>query len=241
MWYVIHTITGKEWECLQQCKDYVDKEYYQNIFIPQYILHRHFKKEWHEIKKVLFPGYLFIDTEQIEPVVTGLKKIFQYARVLRDGELISPITLEEKEFLGAMMDEEYVVRYSEGFLIGEKVCITSGPLKKYRGNIKSVDRHRRLAKLEIPIFGRATPVEVGFGAIARVSEEDFHHMVEENIKKHQKEKTIPLGQVKVVKGIFEGMMGKFLGGDPERDEWTAELELFGVGTKVIFRRDEIQM
>jgi transcription antitermination factor NusG len=140
-----------------------------------------------------------------------------------------------------MMDEEYVVRYSEGFLIGEKVCITSGPLKAYEGYVKSVNRHRRIAKLEIPIFGRATPVEVGFGAFARVTEEDFHQMVEENIQKQPKAEKLFPGQVKVLKGIFQGMSGKFLYGNPEKDEWIVELELFGTGTKVTFERDEIQM
>jgi transcription antitermination factor NusG len=37
------------------------------------------------------------------------------------------------------------------------------------------------------------------------------------------------------------MTGKFLQADPERDEWTVEIDLFGVGTKVTFQRNEIEM
>lgn len=239
MWYVIQTVSGMEEKCMQQCKIYIDKKDYDEIFVPQYIDKKHFKKEWHEIKKVLFPGYVFVDTEAIEPIVKGMKKLNQYTRLLTDGEVISPITKEEQKLLSMMMDKDYIVQYSEGFLIGQEVCITSGPLKQCRGWIKKVDRHRRIAKMEIPIFGRRTPVEVGFGAIARVSKEEFRQMLDDNIKKYETEDET--GHVKVLEGVLAGMTGKFLYADPDRDEWTVELELFGALTKVVFKREEIQM
>ncbi len=91
------------------------------------------------------------------------------------------------------------------------MCITTGPLKKFEGYIRTVDRHRRVAKLEVPILGRPTPKEVGSG------------------------------QIKVLKGIFKGMTGKFLHADVGQNKWTVELELFGVETKVSFRREEIKI
>lgn len=72
---------------------------------------------------------------------------------MRDGELVSPITQEEQAFLSAMMDKDHIVKYSEGFLIGKTVCITQGPLRNYQGNIKNIDRHRRIAKIDVPILG----------------------------------------------------------------------------------------
>ena len=241
MWYVIHTVSGLEQKCLQQCGIYVDRDDYSDMFIPRYIAQKHFKREWHEVEKTLFPGYLFVDTEKIEAVIEGLKKFRQYTKVLRDGEIVSPITDQEQQFLSAMMDQKHLVRYSEGFLIDEKVCITTGPLRNYEGYIRTVDRHRRVAKLEIPIFGRPTPAEVGFGAIKRVSEEEFRCMVEQNIQKHKKISREEPGQIRVLEGVFKGMTGKFLHADAGQNEWTVGLELFGVETKVMFRREEIKM
>ena len=162
MWYVIHTVSGLEQKCLQQCRIYVDKNDYNKMFIPRYIAQRHFKKEWHEVEKTLFPGYLFVDTEKIDSVIEGMKKFRQFTKVLQDGEMVSPIKEQEQQFLSTMMDQQHLVRYSEGFLIGEKVCITTGPLRNLQGYLRTVDRHRRIAKLEVPIFGRPTPTEVGF-------------------------------------------------------------------------------
>lgn len=241
MWYVIHTVSGLEQKCLQQCGIYVDRDDYREMFIPRYIEQKHFKKEWHEVEKTLFPGYLFIDTEKIEPVIEGLKKLRQYTKVLQDGEMVSPITVQEQQFLSAMMAQQHIVRYSEGFLIGEKVCITTGPLRNFEGYVRAVDRHRRVAKLEVPIFGRPTPTEVGFRAIKRVSEEEFRYMVKKNIQKHREKSQEEPGQIKVLKGIFKGMTGKFLHADIGQDEWTVGLELFGDDTKVSFQREEIKM
>lgn len=237
MWYVIHTMSGQEQHCLEQCKRYFSPEDYQEIFVPQYIAQKHFQKEWHEVRKTLFPGYLFVDTEHIEPVLEGLHKVYQYTKVLRDGETISPITREEQKFLEELMDETHTVRYSEGFLIGNEVVITKGPLRNVEGTIRSIDRHRRVAKMDVLIFGRMTSMEVGFGAIARVSRDEFDELIQKNKQKSESVSTPET--VHILSGVFTGMTGKLLSTDPEKDEWTVEINLFGTGTEVVFRKEEI--
>ena len=64
MWYVIHTMSGLEQKCMQQCQEYIDETAYHEMFIPIYKTKKHFKKEWHEVEKPLFPGYLFVDTDE---------------------------------------------------------------------------------------------------------------------------------------------------------------------------------
>lgn len=46
LWYVIQTKSGLEEKCMQQCIQYIDKKDYSEIFVPQYIEKKHFKKEW---------------------------------------------------------------------------------------------------------------------------------------------------------------------------------------------------
>ena len=140
-----------------------------------------------------------------------------------------------------MMDENHIVKYSEGFLIGKTVCITQGPLRNYQGNIKNVDRHRRIAQIDVPIFGRMTPVEIGFGAFARLSEEEFYQLKAERIQKQELELKHSPDQVEVLTGPFKGLQGTFLYANAEQDEWTVAIDLFGVETKVMFRREEIRM
>ena len=39
----------------------------------------------------------------------GLKKFRQYTKVLKDGDLVSPVKKEEQEFLTLMMDKDHIV------------------------------------------------------------------------------------------------------------------------------------
>lgn len=239
MWYVIHTMSGAEHKCMQQCREYIEETAYRELFVPLYQTKKHFRQEWHEVEKPLFPGYLFVDTDEIEPIINGLKQFRQYTQLLKDGDVIAPIRKDEQEFLSMMMDKDHIVRYSEGFLVGDEVYITSGPLKQCKGWIRNIDRHRRIARMEIPIFGRRTPVEVGLGTIARVSEEELEQMVADTIDRQKNEEIDH--PVEVLSGVFKGLKGRFLYADPDRDEWTVEIELFGTKTKVTFAHAEIKM
>lgn len=65
------------------------------------------------------------------------------------------------------------------------MCIITGPLRNFEGYVKTVDRHRWVAKLEVPIFGHFTPTEVGFGVIKRVNEEEFRCMIKKNMQEYR--------------------------------------------------------
>ena len=74
MWYVIHTMSGTEQKCMQQCMQYVDESDYVEMFVPHYISKKHFKKEWHDVEKTLFPGYLFVTLTGSKPLWKVLRK-----------------------------------------------------------------------------------------------------------------------------------------------------------------------
>ena len=180
MWYVIQTMSGQEQACMELCQKRLEKGSCQDMFVPRYIAKRHYQKGWHDKEMVLFPGYFFVDTDEIGTIVEVLHGIPQFSRVLKSAGEVAPVTREEQEFLEDLMDEDHVVRHSEGFLIGDQVYIMDGPLRNWKGRIRKVDRHRRIAYLDVDLFGRMTPMEVGFSAVARVTEEEFQAILDRN-------------------------------------------------------------
>ena len=66
-------------------------------------------------------------------------------------------------------------------------------------------------------------------------------MIEKNIQKYKGKSQEKAGKIRVLRGVFKGMTGKFLHADVGQDEWTVELKLFGVETRVAFRREEIKI
>ena len=182
MWYVVQTMAGQEQDCLAVCRARIDPSLYKEMFVPLYIDKMRFQKQWHDVKKVLFPGYFFVDTENIRDVAEELAQIDRFTKVLRNAEEIAPIRDEEQKFLQSMMNEAYVVECSQGMIIGDRVCITEGPLRNHYGFIRKVDRHRREARLVINFFGRLTPVKVGLQIVTKLTEEQFEKLKKDTLE-----------------------------------------------------------
>ena len=116
---------------------------------------------WHEEKKLLFPGYLFVVTKQIDDLKDALHQIPKLTKVL--GTDNTPVALSEKEveFLKHFLNSDYEVDISEGILVGDQLIIQSGPLKGMEGIVKRIDRHKRIAVIETDMFHRKIEMTVG--------------------------------------------------------------------------------
>ena len=54
------------------------------------------------------------------------------------------------------------------FSIGEQVKVVSGPLSDFSGEISEINSDAAKLKVLVSIFGRETPVEVGFDQVKKV-------------------------------------------------------------------------
>lgn len=166
MWYVIQVYTGRELEIAQQCRDrvMVDGE---DVFVPLAERWTKIRGERTLITSRLFPGYVFIETDQIEDFYQRLNRIYAMTKVLRTGEEMTPIQKEEEAYLRRLSGDEHIVRYSEGYMEGDRLVVTSGPLKDFEGNVKKILRHKRLVVMEVPLLGQAVEVTLGLGVVER--------------------------------------------------------------------------
>ena len=96
-----------------------------------------------------------------------MKTVEGLTKLIGTGETIVPLSQEEVGFLKRFGGENQVVEMSEGIIEQSKVIVTSGPLKGIEGFIKKIDRHKRKAYLEIPMFGRIQNVQVGLEIISK--------------------------------------------------------------------------
>ena len=166
MWYVIQVYTGRELEIAQQCRDRVIEDG-EDVFVPLAERWTKVRGERTLITSRLFPGYVFIETERIEDFHKRLNRVYAMTKVLRTGEEMTPIQKEEEEYLRRLGGDDHVVKYSEGYMEGDKLVVTSGPLKDFAGKVKKVLRHKRLVVMEVPLLGRTVEVTLGMGVVER--------------------------------------------------------------------------
>ena len=171
MWYVIQTSTGKEEKIRQECEARISKEILSHCVLPLYEEKIRYKGQWHIQKKKLFPGYLFLVSDNLDELYEQLKKINAMTKLLGAGDDIIPLTQNEIDFLLRFAGDEELVKMSQGIIIGDKVTILSGPLKGMESTIQKIDRHKRKAWLNLEMFGRQQLVEVGVEIVKKIAAE----------------------------------------------------------------------
>ncbi|MCD7736809.1 MAG: antiterminator LoaP [Lachnospiraceae bacterium] len=172
MWYVVQVRAGAEEKICAQCAKKISETLLRQSFLAYYEERKKRGGKWETQKKVLFPGYVFLDTDEIEKVFFELKKVIGLTKILGIGEDIVPLTEEEVRFLTQLGGENHVVEMSEGIIEGARVKVQSGPLMGKEALIKKIDRHKRKAYLELELFGHMQRVEVGLEITMKVLSPD---------------------------------------------------------------------
>lgn len=167
MWYVVQVKSGNEENIVSQCQKIIETDILQKCFISYFKQLKKYNGEWSEEKKILFPGYVFLVSEQIEELCFRLKSINGLTKMIGTGDDIVPLSVEEVEFLKSFGREEQVVEVSYGLIENEEINIIDGPLKGMEGTIKRIDRHKRIAFLEIEMMGRKVETKVGLEIVSK--------------------------------------------------------------------------
>lgn len=167
MWYVIQVRSGTEETIRQQCLNRIPGGILQHCFIPHYEIQRKIRGRWEIRQKILFPGYVFAVTEDLEALYKSLKKVIGMTKLIGTGREIVPLTEAEQQFLLEFGGEEQLVELSEGVIEHSVIRVTSGPLQGKEGYIRRIDRHKRKAWLELELFGEKRLVEAGLEIVSK--------------------------------------------------------------------------
>lgn len=169
MWYVIQVQARHETAVVEKCHErdvLLPGENIFTIFSERMVKER---GEWKRKIEPAFQKYIFAETEDTDGFRIRLRKVHELTKMLgADGSII-PVYPEEQEMLQKLGGEEHVIRYSEGYMLGDRLVVTEGPMKGMEGFVKWVDRHQRIAGIEVFLLGRQLIVKMGIGVLKRVS------------------------------------------------------------------------
>lgn len=167
-WYAVQVMTGKEDKTAFACRRVLSPEYLKDCFVPKCERMKRYQGQWHKEEKPMFPGYLFFVTDEIEQLFREVKQLPQLTKILGNGEELIPLTEREIDLLKRIEDERHLVKMSEGYIIGDQVVITSGPMQEMCGTIKKIDRHKRIATIQMEMFGRIMDVAMGLEIVTKM-------------------------------------------------------------------------
>ncbi len=172
-WYVIHTYSGYENKVranlLHRIESMGMQEQIFDVRIPTETV-TDIKEGGRRVtsEKKVFPGYILVQMElgdeswyvvRNTPGVTGFV-----------GSQGKPVPLSRDEFNRITKRTETGAKQktTTDFVEGMNVKVTHGPFAEFDGTIAEVNIDRSTVKVMVTIFGRETPVELGFDQVARV-------------------------------------------------------------------------
>jgi len=174
MWYVMQVISGQENQTARQVEKRIPEEIMENCFVPVRRLRKKFHGTWHEVTEKLFPGYVFMITDQPWLLYEELKKIPTLTKVLgRCGEYFTPLSEVDVQMMEKLQDgmgekENLEVEISKVTVEeGNHIRILEGPLKNLEGKIKKVNLHKRIAAVEMEFMGNKSVVHLGIEMVGR--------------------------------------------------------------------------
>ncbi len=170
-WYVINTYSGHENKVKQNLEHRVHSMS-QERNVRQVIVPTEQVSELKDGQKVTqekrtMPGYVLVNMEMTDdawglvkntPGVTGFV-----------GSRNKPVALSKVE-VDRLLHRESAERprTRAQFTIGESVKVISGPLADFSGEIAEINEDAARLKVLVSIFGRETPVEVGYDQVKKV-------------------------------------------------------------------------
>ena len=167
MYYVLWTNTGREEKTRQMIYQYADSALYTRCAIPYRLKKHYYKGKSQIVKLMLFPSYIFIETNHIHEFVDNIKWFPGFNVVLHVDDIYCPVYEHEAVILNQLIAEKDIIDISQGYMEGDKVHVTNGPLVGMEGQIKRVKPRQGVAILEMNIFNRTTEVSLGLELIEK--------------------------------------------------------------------------
>jgi transcriptional antiterminator NusG len=162
MWCVVHVKDGGE----EHTEDLVAGLLPDNLNARCFHLIRSRRKkyegQWQTVQEDLFPGYVFIDTDQPDQVYKELKKTPRPRLLFSDEEYVSTLEKHESDLMERLADKSGRIGISRVKIEEDgKICYLSGPLSHMGDMVRRVNLHKRIAEIETEIMGRKRVLFLG--------------------------------------------------------------------------------
>jgi transcriptional antiterminator NusG len=128
------------------------------------------------VERKLYPGYVFVEMACEEDGSVAENVWFMIKETTGVGDFIGsdgkPTSMSEHDAVQMLAASEKADEdpglTGLGIQPGNQVKITDGAFESYEGEVESVDERRGMVNVIISIFGRMTPVEVGYWQLEKV-------------------------------------------------------------------------
>ena len=173
-WYVLRAVSGKEATVKEYLEALMKKDAMLAANVGQILLptekYAQLRNGKRVVKEKLFlPGYVLVEANLQGEIAHTLRFMPNVLGFL--GGLDNPTPVRQSDInriLGTA--EETIIKTEEAsvpYMVDEAVKVTDGPFSGFSGIIEEVNTEKRKLKVMVKIFGRKTPLELGYNQVEK--------------------------------------------------------------------------
>lgn len=172
-WYVVHVYSGFEQQAIRSLKERIAhsglEDKFEEILVPTEEVVEMRGGQKRKSDRKFFPGYVLIKMVMDDETWHLVKEVPKVMGFI-GGTSDRPAPISEKEA------DRIMNRIEEGvnkprpkvlFEPGEVVRVIDGPFADFNGVVEEVNYEKSRLHVAVTIFGRSTPVELGFGEVEK--------------------------------------------------------------------------
>jgi transcriptional antiterminator NusG len=170
-WYVVNTYSGHENKVKSNLEHRAQtmgmRSAIRQVVVPTETVSEVKDGQRVSQEKRTMPGYVLVNMEMNEDSWQLVKNTPGVTGFVGASQEPVPLTQAEVDRLLHRESAQKVTTKAQ-FSIGESVKVISGPLSDFSGEIAEINQDAQKLKVLVSIFGRETPVEVGFDQVKKI-------------------------------------------------------------------------
>ncbi|MDE6606974.1 MAG: transcription termination/antitermination protein NusG [Lachnospiraceae bacterium] len=166
-WYVVHTYSGYENKVKANIEKTIENRHLEEeilevrVPLQEVVEMKNGAKK--TVQKKMFPGYVLVNMVMNDDTWYVVRNTRGVTGFVGPGSKPVPLTEAEMKPLG-IKSENVTIDFTEG----DSVAVVAGVWKDTVGIVQKLDMSKQTATINVELFGRETPVEIGFEEVRRL-------------------------------------------------------------------------
>ena len=174
-WFVVHSYAGYEKKVKANLQNRINtlhmEDYIYQIEVPEEEFKELKNGQIKVVKRNVYPGYVLVRMELTDESWSAVRNTPGVTGFVGNAHHPSPLSLDEVEKILAprptKKDGKPEIKHVD-FEIGESVTVMDGPFATLPASISEIMPEQAKLKVLVSIFGRETPVELGFNQVQKI-------------------------------------------------------------------------
>lgn len=171
-WYVAHTYSGYENKVKSTIEKSIENQHLEEqileVIVPMMDTMETKDGKSRSVSKKMFPGYVIVHMVMNDETWYVVRNTRGVTGFVGPGSKPVPLSDEEvKKMLDSGAEKESVIEVD--FSEGDILTVVSGTWEGTDGKVLSINTRKQSVTIEVDLFGRNTPVEVGFADVRKMN------------------------------------------------------------------------